>query len=289
MCLEEIIDIKMIPEYAGTNGVIKVISSSCDIRYYANFKTFRKEIHDVDGRSFRFLDNGLLEILDKNNNVIKKYSSGFGFQSKKIMNTDVIDRLFFYDYYFVLTAKWYRCYNNCMLQFPTAIKTFLNIKTLFDGTSYCVVNDKGKYIIPPGKYAYIDGFKYGYARAYIKNNVLESDDDTGFRCGIVDMADNVILPIEYTSIEPFFFNHEVEISVWEGGFDCDGKWQSALFHYKYGILTKKMELIGSCYYGQYEDYTVEEHDISEQRSTWDTIADAFEDSEEAAAAADFEW
>ena len=67
MCLEEIIDIKMIPEYAGTNGVIKVISSSCDIRYYANFKTFRKEIHDVDGRSFRFLDNGLLEILDKNN------------------------------------------------------------------------------------------------------------------------------------------------------------------------------------------------------------------------------
>ena len=281
----EIIEIHTIPDYAGMKGVTKIINSECGIMHYANFKSFIKELYDVGGSSYRYNNkNGLLEFLDSDKNVLSKYRADYGFRINGRKIEDIKDNLFFFDYYFDMTHKWYRVYSDNFVSFPT-MKLWSDIRTIFDGHNYYVIDNSGNYVIPPGKYDYIDGFWNGYARVMLKNKNIESPDDSGYRCGIVDLYGNIILPIEYTCIESFYHHPKRVISLHEGGLDFQKQWTSFLFHYKYDILSKQLEPIGDCMYGHYVDYTEEIPDHNDEYTIWD----AFEDSEEAAAAADFEW
>jgi hypothetical protein len=220
---------------------------------------------------------------DSNKRVLKSYIAAFGFDDSAF---NKVESIIFYDAYLDLNHKWYRHFSNNLFRYPS-IKVGFGLRTIFDGNKYYVVDKNNNYVISPGKYDYIDGFnKHGYTRVMVKGKPNSLPNDCGYRCGIVDVFGNIILPIEYTSIQSFYKGCYNEIEVWEGGEDVDGEYQSHLYNYKFGILTKQLTPVGSCYYKRYEDYTVETApDNSDEYSIWD----AFEDNEEAAAAADFEW
>lgn len=281
----EIIEMQYLSEFAGMSGVTRIIDSECNVRYYANFKSFDKEYYDLGGHNYRFNHkNGILEFIDSKQKVLGKYAAGWGFDFTHLEKPAVIERLFFYDSYYGITNRWYRVYNDKLAEFPS-IKVWHTYRTIFDGVNYYVVDNNGNYIIPPGKYDYIDGFRYGYARVMRKNQYLESPKDSGYRCGIIDTHDNIILPIEYTHIDDFFSCRTTCLSICEGGLDCDKLWQNSLYFYKFDILTKEKTREGDCYYGCYHDYTKESPDYSDEYSIWD----ALDGEAEAAGNIDYEW
>ena len=281
----EIIEIQHLSQYAGMSGVTRIVDWECNIRYYANFKSFDQEFRDVGGQGYRYNHkNGVLEFIDSRQQIINKYAQGWGFAYNNQGIPKIKDKLYFYDSYYEKTNKWYREYHDKLFRFP-GIKIWHNYMTVFDGVKYYVIDNNGNYIIPPGKYDYIDGFKNGYARVMLKKDILESDKDTGYRCGIVDSLDRIILPIEYTHIEDFFSLGRTSICICEGGLDCNEQWQSNLYFYKYNILTKIKELEGDCYYGHYHDYIKDNRDYGEEYSIWD----ALDGEAEAAGNIDYEW
>ena len=281
----EVIEIDTLPEYCGKKGVTKVITSECNILYYANYKSFQDELNEVGACTYSYdSTKKTLELLDSNNSIMKSYIAAFGFDDSALSK---VESVIFYDAYLDLNHKWYRHFSNNHLRYPS-IKEGFGLRTVFDGNKYYVVDKNNNFVIAPGKYDYIDGFnKHGYTRVMVKGMPNSLPNDCGYRCGIVDVFGNIILPIEYTSIQSFYKGCKYnEINVWEGGEDVDGEYQSHLYNYKFGILTKQLTQIGSCYNKRYEDFTVETTpDNSDEYSIWD----AFEDNEEAAAAADFEW
>lgn len=284
----EILAIETLPEFAGRNGVTKIIDSNCNIHYLSNLRTYKDELEEAIATHFMYdLNKNIIELLSSKDVIMEKCYAGWGFEPPKNFDTNKASRLIFYDEFFSVNNKWYRHFHDNLAQYPS-IKTGFGYRTVFDGNHYYVVDNKNEYIIPPGIYDYIDGFnKHGYTRVMVKGKPNSLSNDSGYRCGIVDVFGNIILPIEYTSIQSFYKDcKNNEIDVWEGGEDVDGEYQSNLYNYKFGILTKQLTLIGSCYYKQYEDLTNETiPDNSNDYSIWD----AFEDNEEAAAASDIEW
>lgn len=280
----EVIGIDTLHEYCGKKGVTRVITSECNILYYANYKSFQDELNEVGACAYSYDPTPQKMVLqDSNKRVLKSYIAAFGFDDSAF---NKVESIIFYDAYLDLNHKWYRHFSNNLFRYPS-IKVGFGLRTIFDGNKYYVVDKNNNYVISPGKYDYIDGFnKHGYTRVMVKGKPNSLPNDCGYRCGIVDVFGNIILPIEYTSIQSFYKGCYNEIEVWEGGEDVDGEYQSHLYNYKFGILTKQLTPVGSCYYKRYEDYTVETApDNSDEYSIWD----AFEDNEEAAAAADFEW
>ena len=284
----EILEIETLSEFGGRNGVTKIIDSNCDIHYLSNIRMYKEELEEVIATHFMYdLDKRFIELINSNDVIMEKCHAGWGFEPPRKFDSTKASGLMFYDEYFTVNNKWYRHFHDNYAQYPS-IKIGFGLRTIFDGRNYYVVDNNNNYVIAPGKYDYIDGFnKHGYTRVMVKEKTNSFSNDSGYRCGIVDVFGNIILPIEYTSIQSFYKGcKNNEIDVWEGGKDINDEYQSELFHYKFGILTKQLTQIGSCFYKRYEAFTDETtSDNSDEYSIWD----AFEDNEEAAAAADFEW
>lgn len=284
----EILEIETLSEFGGRKGVTKIIDTNCNIHYLSNFRKYKDELEEVIATHFMYdLDKSNIELISSNDVIMEKCHAGWGFEPPRKFDSTKASKLIFYDEFFAINNKWYRYFHDNYAQYPS-IKIGFGLRTIFDGRKYYVVDNNNNYVIAPGKYDYIDGFnKHGYTRVMVKGKPDSLSNDSGYRCGIVDVYGNIVLPIEYTSIQSFYCGcNNNEIDIWEGGEDIDGEYQSHLYDYKFGILTKQLTPIGSCYNKRYEVFSEESMpDNSNEYSIWD----AFEDDEEAAAAADFEW
>lgn len=99
---------------------------------------------------------------------------------------------------------------------------------------YAVFDEKGENIVPFGKFAYIDGFEYGYARIRLntesKNNTLN--------WGIIDEYGDIVLEPKYKYIHNFYGTSQKYANVE----DNDGN------KYEFNFYERELESEGSYEY-----------------------------------------
>lgn len=89
----------------------------------------------------------------------------------------------------------------------TSYKKGCGLTTILKDGHYFVVDKDNNYIVPPGKYDYIDGFDTcGLARVKIdgKADIFAPEKSTYDRWGLIDTEGNEVLPLEYSEIWSFF-------------------------------------------------------------------------------------
>lgn len=81
------------------------------------------------------------------------------------------------------------------------------VLTLHDYTKgYCAINRNGNVIVPFGKYDYIDGFSYGYARVK-RGKTTNGRIDNDNLWGIINTKGEEVLPLDYAKIWKFHEKH----------------------------------------------------------------------------------
>ena len=96
------------------------------------------------------------------------------------------------------------------------VSCIITIRSLQKG--YAVIDWNGKEIVPFGKYNYIDGFDYGFARIKTGGgrNGLIGDDGLW---GIINEDGKEVVPPKYKSIENFYKDHKPYPFIRVEGFD----------------------------------------------------------------------
>jgi hypothetical protein len=160
---------------------------------------------------------------------------------------------------------------------------------------YYVVDKENKYIVPPGKYDYIDGFdKCGLARVKIdgKVNFIDPTKSTKDRWGIIDIDGNEVLPLIYSEIWAFYNKNRLTTTIWKGDDLTD--MEDGVFYnyyqekvYKYDFVLKTHELRIK------EDWSQGNYNCLDPNNNWDpsdeyTIEDALDGEPEATGNIDYE-
>ena len=178
----------------------------------------------------------------------------------------------------------------------SSYKEGCGLASILNDGHYYVVDNKNNYIVPPGKYDYIDGFdKCGLARVKIdgKEEIYHPENSTKDRWGIIDTKGNEVLPLIYSEIWSFYKKNRLTTTVWKGGNITD--MEDGVFYdyyqekvYKYDFVLKTHELRIK------EDWSQGNYNCLDPNYNGDpgdeyTIGDALEDEPEAAGNIDYDW
>ena len=170
------------------------------------------------------------------------------------------------------------------------------LATILNDGHYYVVDNKNNYIVPPGKYDYIDGFdKCGLARVKIdgKENIYHPENSTKDRWGVIDTNGNEVLPLIYSEIWAFYNKNRLTTTVWKGdkligqedGIFYD-YYQERVYKYDFVLKTRELRIKEDWSQG---NYNCLDPDYNWTPSDDYTIWDALDGEPEAAGNIDYEW
>jgi transcriptional regulator with XRE-family HTH domain len=193
--------------------------------------------------------------------------------------------------------KWVPCVGFLsMSEGTTLYKKGCGLTTILNENKWYVVDENDNYVVPPGRYDYIDGFdKCGLARVKLngKTDISNPGHFTRDRWGIIDTEGNEIIPVIYTEIWSFYNKNRETTKVWKGdtvAFMIDGiiqeEYQEKVYRYDFNLYTHDLILKEDWREGNYNrldpDYN---WDPSDDYSIWD----ALDGEPEAAGNIDYEW
>ena len=164
----------------------------------------------------------------------------------------------------------------------TSYKEGCGLRTILKDGHYYVVDHNNNYIVPPGKYDYIDGFdKCGLARVKIdgKEDLNDSEKSTYDKWGLIDSKGDEVLPLEYSEIWSFYNKNRKSTKVWKGDFvtlleegNFQEEYREKVYRYDFELFTHDLKLKEDWSNGEYDcmdpDYC---HDSSEQYNVWDAL------------------
>lgn len=199
---------------------------------------------------------------------------------------------------------------------PFSIMSDNRIVTQNDKGEWGVLDYFGRVIVPYGVYAKIDGFKSRLARVKKLNTVIfwEKNEEGYYDTfGIIDINGKIIVECIYDEIYKFYNtdsfytilrngNHDskfhlayrmifslndIEYLQYQEEHGSISRWDIDYFSDAFKYTSLRAKYIDE--YNHLQDEDEDDYCDNSNYSTWDSIADAFEDNEEAAAAAGFEW
>lgn len=292
--MPKIISKENLPEFHGMNNVVKYNYDNGVVIYCSQPHSFESEVAYTKACKLNTDEDAWghwLYLFNAENITVGKYAMSKGlweFTAAQLVEQKM--KLFFYKKFNPNSRTWESWVQGTPAK-TNLCKEGCGLLTILQGGKWFVVDKDNKYIVEPGKYDYIDGFdSCGYARVKINGYVdfTNPEKTTHDKWGIIDTKGVEILPLEYSEIWNFYNkNREYTTVFW--GTDGEGFWDNRAEEYQFllkghkaGSLRGPGFWFGKRFITYDESYT---ENIEYNYSMWD----AFEDSEEAAAAAGFEW
>jgi hypothetical protein len=288
--------------FQGRENVTHVISDNGTESYLTQSRSFSDEVSQLGACKLNTLETETKHVLflfNSNDEEVGRYYLGKKLQGKTPDELiESRDNLCFFDAWNPETTHWVPCVgqsdNNRPLTKYSSYKEGCGLVTILNDGHYYVVDKDNNYIVPPGKYDYIDGFdKCGLARVKLdgKADILNPEKSTYDRWGLIDTSGYEILPLEYSEIWSFYNKGRYSTKVFWGGSDVNGDYDKYLESYLFILPCKdhpngKLNGPGLWYGNRFQTYEdIYQSNIDYNYSVWD----ALEDEPEAAGNIDYEW
>lgn len=277
-------------EYNGMKSVIKTTYANGYVVYHTEEWAFVDEACSKGACKLNFADNEFgffLHIFNSDNETVGVYKMTprlRGFSAQQL--ADQHRRLFCCKCFNKDRNIW-ETYVDGKLVKATSYKEGCGLATILKDDKWSVVDRNNNYVIPPGKYDYIDGFdKCGLARVKLngKEHIYDQSLSTKDRWGLIDVKGNEVLELKYDEIWAFYGKNRKTTRVKYSYVKLIGT-SPIVFEdaYDFNLKSHSMNKIG--YYVDGDFYEDEpEHDFSSQYSIWDAL-----ETPEAAGNIDYEW
>lgn len=288
---------EILPEFQGMKDVIKLTFRNGSIQYHTREYPFAEEAVRVGAIKLNIVDNEFgrfMHFFNSNNETVGVYKMTDrlrGFTKEQLAEQH--NKLFFCKLYNQKSNFWETCVDGTPAK-VTSYKEGCGLATILKNGHYYVIDKDNNFIVPPGKYDYIDGFdKCGLARVKLdgKADIFNPEKTTYDRWGLIDTKGNEILPLEYSELWAFFNKSRSYTRLYVDDFDEDGNYIKNFEAYIFILPCKdypkgKLKGPGEWFGNQFQTYEeIDSTNMDYNYSVWD----AFEDNEEAASASDFEW
>lgn len=290
---------EILPEFEGMKDIVKKTYPNGKTIYHTRETYFVDYAMSIGACKLNVVDDTFghfMHLFNSENQtvaVIKMTNRLRGFTIQQLAEQK---KRMFYVKLFNPEKKIWESYIDGDLLKVTSYKEGCGLATILNDGHYYVVDNKNNYIVPPGKYDYIDGFdKCGLARVKIdgKENIYHPENSTKDRWGVIDTKGDEVLPLIYSEIWAFYNKNRLTTTVWMGGDLTD--MEDGVFYnyyqervYKYDFYLKTHELRIK------EDWSQGNYNCLDPNYNWDpsdeyTIWDALDGEPEAAGNIDYEW
>lgn len=288
-----------LPEYKGMKDVIKHVLYNGSIAYHTTETPFFDLAYKVGACKLNFSDNEYgfyLYLLNSDNKAVGMYKMTprlRGFTNQQL--AEQYKRLFYCKYYNHDRDMWEILVDGLLVK-ADIYKEGCGLATILKDDKWAVVDRNNNYIVPSGKYDYIDGFdKCGLARVKKtgKTHIFDPEKSTRDRWGVIDTKGNEILPLEYSEIWAFYNKNRKSTTIWKGGnvvYLEDGQfveeYSERVYKYDFTLMTHELRIKEDWSQGNYNcldpNYN---RDPSDEYTIWD----ALDGEPEAAGNIDYEW
>lgn len=275
-----------IPEFYGMYNVTMETHDDGEIEYRTQCQSFVSEANYTKACKLNTAKDAWgdwLYLFNSEDIMVGKYLMTkrlSGFTPKQLV--DQKSKLFFFKIFNQTKKVWESIVDGTPAK-NESYKEGCGLMTVLTEGKWFVINKEKKYIVEPGKYDYIDGFDTcGLARVKKngKTSIHNPKESTPNRWGIIDTKGNEVLPLIYTEIWPFYGKNRRWTKVFKGGEDDCGNYYDKAIEYRFELYSHKLIDV--------EEEQEERNrmaNIEYNYSMWD----AFEGSEEAAAAYGWEF
>jgi hypothetical protein len=289
---------EILPEYKGMKDVIKKTHKDGTVLYHTHEYPFTDEAYAKGACKLNVVDNEFghyLHLFNSKNETVGVYKMTSRLRGFTIQQLAEQKRKIFCCKMYNQEKDIWETYVDGTLVMASSYKEGCGLATILNDGYYYVVDKENKYIVPPGKYDYIDGFdKCGLARVKIdgKVNFIDPTKSTKDRWGIIDIDGNEVLPLIYSEIWAFYNKNRLTTTIWKGDDLTD--MEDGVFYnyyqekvYKYDFVLKTHELRIK------EDWSQGNYNCLDPNNNWDpsdeyTIEDALDGEPEATGNIDYE-
>ncbi len=272
-------------EYNGLKDVIKTTYTNGAYVYHTMESPFVDLANSLGACKLNYVDNVFgfyLHLFNSKNEPVGVYKMTprlHGFTQQQL--ADQSRRLFWCKRFNQHTNIW-ETYVDGRLVKADIYKEGRGLATILKDDKWSVIDRNHNYVVPPGKYDYIDGFdKCGLARVKIKGktHLFDPEKSTRDRWGIIDTEGNEVLPLIYSEIWNFYNKGRNSTKVYKGE-EEDGEYIVRFFEYRFEFDKRRL-------------IDVEAEELERTRmanleynySVWD----ALDGEPEAAGNIDYEW
>ena len=278
---------EILPHFQGKDDVRHIIASNGSESFLSKKRRFRDEVYYVGACKLNTVENETKHVLFLFNNEdeeVGRYYLGKELQGKSPAQlVEIKNDLSFFDCWNPDSNKWVPCVGlESVSTATTSFKRGCGLTTYVKNGKWYVVDENDNYVVPPGRYDYIDGFdKCGLARVRIggKTDIANPSSSTRDRWGIIDTKGNEILPVIYTEIWSFYNKNRETTKVWKGdtvAFMIDGEiqdeYQDKVYRYDFNLYSHELIIKEDWSEGNYNRLDPNYNwDPSDQYSVWDAL------------------
>ena len=194
---------EILPEFKGMKDVIKKTHMDGTVLYQTHEYPFTDEAYAKGACKLNVVDNEfghymhLFNSEDKTVGVYKMTSRLRGFTIQQLAEQK--SKLFCCKLFNQAKDIW-ETYVDGTPAKVSSYKEGCGLATILKDDKWSVVDRNNNYVVPPGKYDYIDGFdKCGLARVKIdgRTHLFDPEKSTSDRWGIIDTKGNEVLTLIY--------------------------------------------------------------------------------------------
>ena len=287
---------EILPEFKGMKDVIKKTHTDGTVLYHTHEYPFTDEAWARGACKLNVVDNEFghyMHLFNSKNETVGVYKMTSRLRGLTIQQLAEQKAKLFCCKMFNQEKDIWETYVDGTPAKVSSYKEGCGLATILNDGHYYVVDKENNYIVPPGRYDYIDGFdKCGLARVKIDEKVdfIDPSKSTKDRWGIIDTKGNEVLPLVYSEILNFYNKNRTYARLSIGGLDEDGDYCKICEEYIFILPSKdypngRLKGPGEWFGNHFSTYDeIEQSNIDYNYSAWD----ALEDEPEAAGNIDYE-
>jgi hypothetical protein len=232
-------------EYNGMKDVIKTTHTNGSVVYHTMESPFVDLANSLGACKLNYADNEFgfyLHLFNSSNETVGVYKMTprlRGFTQQQLADQY---RKLFWCKRFNQHTKFWETYVDGRLFKADIYKEGCGFATILKEDKWSVIDRNNNYVVPPGKYDYIDGFdKCGLARVKIngKTHIFDPEKSTRDRWGIIDTKGNEVLPLVYSEIWNFYNKGLKSTTVYEGD-EEDGEYIIRSIKYRFEFDKRRL-------------------------------------------------
>jgi hypothetical protein len=283
---------EILPEFKGMKDVIKKTHTDGTVLYHTHEYPFTDEAWARGACKLNVVDNEFghyMHLFNSKNETVGVYKMTSRLRGFTIQQLAEQKAKLFCCKMFNQEKDIWETYVDGTPAKVSSYKEGCGLATILNDGHYYVVDKENNYIVPPGRYDYIDGFdKCGLARVKIDEKVdfIDPSKSTKDRLGIIDIDGKEVLPLVYSEIWGFYNKDRRTTKVVELEHKISGDGDPYIIKtiYEFRLFSKKLVETGYWINDEYFE-AIDDNDLSDQYSIWD----ALDGEPDVAGNIDYEW
>lgn len=201
---------EILEQFQGKRNVTKIISDNGLVSYLTQSRSFADEASSLGVSKLNTIEKGnkhVLFLFNKNDEEVGRYYIGKGLQGKTPSEiVGIKENLVFFDSWNPNTKKWVPCVTGSM-DYNCTVKEWKGLRSVFVNNKWfvdCGDLSKRYYIVPPGRYDFIDDFDDNGLAIVRRNKNIQSGIKHDL-WGIINEDGEEVIPVSFMEINDISF------------------------------------------------------------------------------------